>query len=256
MEDLLAPARVTRRSTGLQVVQMCIFRDLILLATFIKCRKTSDVNRYAQWTVLTKSPLFKSCEVSFLKDVVAYLKPRDFGPGEVVCARGELNREMFVVASGYLEIVDHNNVTLKTFCEGDIVEDKSLLWFPNNCYENRKKYDVISIGYSQVYILFRDDLLRVLSDYPQCRESVRTQAELMQREAGELFDEAVTTEIDDFEGSSLEERLISIRSVLSALESSVNVSYENFKVFEAALHAESSEVEHRSNEIDLAKLKT
>ncbi|KAE9419031.1 hypothetical protein Angca_006664 [Angiostrongylus cantonensis] len=190
----------------------------------------TQVNRYAQWTVLTKSPLFKSCEVSFLKDVVAYLKPRDFGPGEVVCARGELNREMFVVASGYLEIVDHNNVTLKTFCEGDIVEDKSLLWFPNNCYENRKKYDVISIGYSQVYILFPDDLLRVLSDYPQCRESVRTQAELMQREAGELFDEAVTTEIDDFEGSSLEERLISIRSVLSALESSVNVSYENFKV--------------------------
>ncbi|VDM62619.1 unnamed protein product [Angiostrongylus costaricensis] len=80
------------------------------------------------------------------------------------------------------------------------------------------------------YILFRDDLLRVLSDYPQCRESVRTQAELMQHEAGELFDEAVTTEIGDFEGSSLEERLVAIRSVLSALENSVNVSYERFKV--------------------------
>ncbi|VDM59714.1 unnamed protein product [Angiostrongylus costaricensis] len=56
-----------------------------------------QVNRYAQWTVLAKSPLFKSCEVSFLKDVVAYLKPRDFGPGEVVCARGELNRVSLLI---------------------------------------------------------------------------------------------------------------------------------------------------------------
>lgn len=30
--------------------------------------------------------------MSFLKDLAAYLEPRDYGPGDVVCARGELNR--------------------------------------------------------------------------------------------------------------------------------------------------------------------
>ncbi|VDM66135.1 unnamed protein product [Strongylus vulgaris] len=52
----------------------------------------TQVNKYMQWTILTTSPLFESCETPFLKDLAAYLEPRDYGPGDVVCARGELNK--------------------------------------------------------------------------------------------------------------------------------------------------------------------
>ncbi|WKY04077.1 hypothetical protein Q1695_005220 [Nippostrongylus brasiliensis] len=131
------------------------------------------MNKYMQWTILKQSQLFEGCEIPFLEDLVTYMKPHDYGPGEVVCARGELNKEMFVVASGYLQITDQNNFTLRTFNEGDIIEDRTLVWFPHNRLKNRRKYDVTSVGYSQVYILLRDDLLHVLKDYPSCREKIR-----------------------------------------------------------------------------------
>ncbi|KJH52784.1 cyclic nucleotide-binding domain protein [Dictyocaulus viviparus] len=188
-----------------------------------------QVNKYVQWIILTKSPLFKNCEVPFLKDVVAYLELRDFGPNEVLCFRGELNREMFVIADGHVKIVDHNNTILRTFHEGDVIEDRSLIWFENNRYQNRKNYNVISVGYSQVYILLRDDLLRVLSDYPQCRATVVSQAELLQREADELSDDEATVEMSGFDGSTLEERLLAVRNVLAALENTVNVNFKKFR---------------------------
>ncbi|VDO19142.1 unnamed protein product [Heligmosomoides polygyrus] len=133
------------------------------------------MNKYMQWSILAKSPLFQGCEISFLKDLVAELEPRDYGPGEVICAKGELNKEMFIVASGYLKITDHNDITIQSFSEGDIVEDRSLIWFQHNRYRNRRKHDVVSVGFSQVYILFRDDLINVLKDYPDCREKIRKQ---------------------------------------------------------------------------------
>ncbi|VDL70567.1 unnamed protein product [Nippostrongylus brasiliensis] len=114
------------------------------------------MNKYMQWTILKQSQLFEvnNCLVN---------------PEEME------DEEMFVVASGYLQITDQNNFTLRTFNEGDIIEDRTLVWFPHNRLKNRRKYDVTSVGYSQVYILLRDDLLHVLKDYPSCREKIRSQ---------------------------------------------------------------------------------
>ncbi|EYB86426.1 hypothetical protein Y032_0279g1201 [Ancylostoma ceylanicum] len=189
----------------------------------------TQVNKYMQWSILQSSPLFDSCEVPFLKDLATYLEPRDYGPGDVICARGELNKEMLIVSSGYLRLVDQNDLPLRTFREGDVVEDRTLVWFPNNRHRNRRKYDVISVGYSQVYILFRDDLLHVLRDYPVCRERIRVKAEYMQSSAGDLVEENCSMDCEMYEESTLEERLIAMRGVINVLEDNVNENYEKFK---------------------------
>ncbi|KAK6748882.1 hypothetical protein RB195_001480 [Necator americanus] len=189
----------------------------------------TQVNKYKQWTILAKSPLFDHCEVTFLKDLATYLEPRDFGPNDVVCARGELNKEMFIVASGYLKVVDVNDVPVRTYQEGDVIEDRSLVWFPNNRYRNRRNFNVISVGYSQVYILFRDDLLQILRDYPTSREKIRVKAELLQSEAGDLAEENLPMDNDMYEESTLEERLIAMLGVIRVLENDVNENYERFK---------------------------
>ncbi|KAK6053253.1 hypothetical protein COOONC_09243 [Cooperia oncophora] len=80
---------------------------------------------------------------------------------------------MYIVASGNLKITDLSCVTLKTYSEGDIVEDRSLIWLPHNRFKNRRRHNVVSVGYSQIYILFRDDFLEVLEDYPDCRKKIR-----------------------------------------------------------------------------------
>ncbi|KAK5969887.1 hypothetical protein GCK32_011539 [Trichostrongylus colubriformis] len=178
------------------------------------------INKYMQWSILVHSQLFSGCELALLKDLVARLEPMDFGPGDA----------MYIVASGNLKITDHSGVTLKTFCEGDIVEDRSIVWLPNNRFMNRRKHNVVSVGYSQVYILFRDDLLEVLKDYPDCREKIRIHAEWLQTEAGEVTEDDVVTDMDIFEGSTLEERLIALRGVICVLENNVNENYEKFKV--------------------------
>ncbi|KAK6010118.1 hypothetical protein OSTOST_24890 [Ostertagia ostertagi] len=136
---------------------------------------------------------------------------------------------MYIVASGFLKITDHNCVTLRTHSEGDIVEDRSLVWLPHNRFMNRRKHNVVSVGYSQVYILFRDDFLQVLEDYPDCRNKIRIHAEWLQSEAGELTEDEVVADVDEFEGRTLEERLIALRGVLCVLENNVNENYEKFK---------------------------
>ncbi|VDO17305.1 unnamed protein product [Haemonchus placei] len=50
------------------------------------------INKYMQWSALAHSQLFEGCELAFLKDLVARLEPMDYGPGDVISARGELNK--------------------------------------------------------------------------------------------------------------------------------------------------------------------
>lgn len=52
----------------------------------------------------------------------------------------------------------------------------------------------------------------------------------MQSRAGELTNETMVVDIEEIEGTTLEERLIAMRRVLCVLENHVEENYEKFKV--------------------------
>ena len=49
--------------------------------------------------------IFQECEPEFLHDVVLKMKAFIFTPGDLICRKGEVAREMFIIADGLLEVI-------------------------------------------------------------------------------------------------------------------------------------------------------
>lgn len=49
--------------------------------------------------------IFQECQPEFLHDLVLKMRAYIFTPGDIVCRKGEVAREMFIIADGVLEVV-------------------------------------------------------------------------------------------------------------------------------------------------------
>jgi CRP-like cAMP-binding protein len=49
--------------------------------------------------------IFKECQPEFLHDLVLKMRASIFTPGDMICRRGEVAREMFIIADGILEVI-------------------------------------------------------------------------------------------------------------------------------------------------------
>lgn len=49
--------------------------------------------------------IFQECQPEFLHDLVLKMRAYIFTPGDLVCRKGEVAREMFIIADGILEVI-------------------------------------------------------------------------------------------------------------------------------------------------------
>ena len=49
--------------------------------------------------------IFHKCEPEFLHDLVLKMKTFIYTPDDLVCRKGEVAREMFIIADGLLEVI-------------------------------------------------------------------------------------------------------------------------------------------------------
>ena len=49
--------------------------------------------------------IFQECQPEFLHDLVLKMKAYIFTPGDLICRKGEVAREMFIIADGILEVI-------------------------------------------------------------------------------------------------------------------------------------------------------
>ena len=49
--------------------------------------------------------IFHECEPEFLHDLVLKMRAYIFTPGDLICRKGEVAREMFIIADGLLEVI-------------------------------------------------------------------------------------------------------------------------------------------------------
>ncbi|KAM3182579.1 hypothetical protein ACTXT7_012039 [Hymenolepis weldensis] len=54
---------------------------------------------------LKKVTIFHECRPEFLHDLVLKMRPYIFTPGDLICRKGEVAREMFIIADGVLEVI-------------------------------------------------------------------------------------------------------------------------------------------------------
>uniref|UniRef100_A0A8B9NY18 Cyclic nucleotide gated channel subunit alpha 4 n=1 Tax=Apteryx owenii TaxID=8824 RepID=A0A8B9NY18_APTOW len=136
----------------------------------LPARLRAEVAASVHMPALSKVALFQSCERGVLEELVLKLRPQVFSPGEFVCRKGDVGREMYFIREGQLAVVADDGVTqLVTLGEGLYFGEISLINITGNKSGNRRTANIKSIGYSDLFCLSKEDLTEVLTEFPTAR---------------------------------------------------------------------------------------
>ncbi|XP_014667411.1 PREDICTED: cyclic nucleotide-gated cation channel alpha-3-like [Priapulus caudatus] len=65
----------------------------------------TELALHVNLSTLKKVTIFQECQPEFLHDLVLKMKGSIFTPGDLICRKGEVAREMFIIADGILEVI-------------------------------------------------------------------------------------------------------------------------------------------------------
>ncbi|XP_035448092.2 uncharacterized protein LOC118274590 isoform X15 [Spodoptera frugiperda] len=131
----------------------------------------TELALHVNLSVLKKVTIFQECQPEFLHDLVLKMKAYIFTPGDSICRKGEVAREMFIIADGILEVISEQGRVLTTMKAGDFFGEIGIL---NLDGLNKRTADVRSVGYSELFSLSREDVLAAMKDYPEAQEILQT----------------------------------------------------------------------------------
>ncbi|BES95847.1 Hypothetical protein NTJ_08656 [Nesidiocoris tenuis] len=131
---------------------------------------------------LKRVEIFQNTEAGFLCELVLRLRPVLFSPGDYICRKGEVGKEMYIVNRGRLQVVaDNGRTVLATLKAGSYFGEISILNMgtAGKNLGNRRTASVRSVGYSDLFVLSKKDMWDVLKEYPAAR--VRLEAIAVKR---------------------------------------------------------------------------
>ncbi|XP_076254804.1 cyclic nucleotide-gated channel alpha-3 isoform X1 [Rhynchophorus ferrugineus] len=131
---------------------------------------------------LKRVEIFQNTEAGFLCELVLRLRPVLFSPGDYICRKGEVGKEMYIVNRGRLQVVaDNGRTVLATLKAGSYFGEISILNMgtAGKWLGNRRTASVRSVGYSDLFVLSKKDMWDVLKEYPAAR--VRLEAIAVKR---------------------------------------------------------------------------
>uniref|UniRef100_A0A183BTQ4 Cyclic nucleotide-binding domain-containing protein n=1 Tax=Globodera pallida TaxID=36090 RepID=A0A183BTQ4_GLOPA len=115
--------------------------------------------------------LRKDCEAGLLAELVLKLQLQVFSPGDYVCRKGDIGREMYIVKRGMLQVVtDDGAKVFATLSEGAVFGELSILNIAGSKNGNRRTANVRSVGYTDLFVLNKSDLWIALREYPEARK--------------------------------------------------------------------------------------
>jgi len=133
----------------------------------------AEIAIHVHLDTLKKVRIFQDCEKGLLVDLVLKLKLQVFSPGDYVCRKGDVGKEMYIIKRGKLDVVaDDGTTVFVTLGDGAVFGEVSILNIPGNKTGNRRTANVRSVGYSDLFSLSKDDLWDALTEYPEARQSL------------------------------------------------------------------------------------
>jgi CRP-like cAMP-binding protein len=158
---------------------------------------STEIATCAHMQRLKQISIFADCEEGLLKELVTKLKMQVYSPGDYVCRKGDIGKEMYIIKKGFLEVVSDDGV--KVFVRlkpcaffGEI----SILNIHGNKNGNRRRLNVRSVGYSELLQLTKTDLWNSLVDYTANTNQIIEMGKEKLRKDGLLEEETnVTQEI-------------------------------------------------------------
>ncbi|XP_063160866.1 cyclic nucleotide-gated cation channel alpha-4 [Candoia aspera] len=196
----------------------------------LPARLRAEVAISVHLPTLRKVQIFQNCEQSLLEELVLKLKPQVYSPGEYVCRKGDVGREMYFIREGQLAVVADDGVTqYAVLGEGLYFGEISIISIKGNKSGNRRTANIKSIGYSDLFRLSKEDLKEVLAEFPDAKAVMEAKGREILLKMDKLDVNAEAAEIakrqeEERRTAALEEGLGALQTklarVLAGLESS------------------------------------
>ncbi|ESN90199.1 hypothetical protein HELRODRAFT_90895, partial [Helobdella robusta] len=139
---------------------------------------------------LKRVAIFKECEIGLLVELVLKLKQTVFSPGDYVCRKGDIGKELYIIKNGKLQVVgDDESTVYATLGEGTVFGEISVLNIAGNKNGNRRTANIRSLGYSDLFVLSKEELWQSLEEYPDARSMLIEKGRQMLRKDNLLNDE-------------------------------------------------------------------
>merc|ERR1719219_3140097 len=149
----------------------------------------AEIAIHVHLDTLKKVRIFQDAEKGLLVDLVLKLQLQVFSPGDFVCRKGDVGKEMYIIKRGKLDVVaDDGKTVFVTLEDGAVFGEVSILNIPGNKTGNRRTANVRSVGYSDLFSLSKDDLWEALAEYPEAKKNLLDKGRSMLKK-DDLIDE-------------------------------------------------------------------
>jgi glucose-6-phosphate 1-dehydrogenase len=116
--------------------------------------------------VLKKVPIFSSGDPLFLSQVSLALRARQAAAGEQIIRKGDIGREMYLLARGQVEVLDDAGKVVKTLKDGDVFGEIAVL------LSTPRTATVRAATGCDLFVLDKSDFRRILRDHHQFAQGV------------------------------------------------------------------------------------
>ncbi|XP_019381151.1 PREDICTED: cyclic nucleotide-gated cation channel alpha-3 isoform X1 [Gavialis gangeticus] len=190
---------------------------------------------------LKKVRIFQDCEAGLLVELVLKLRPTVFSPGDYICKKGDIGREMYIIKEGKLAVVADDGVTqFVVLSDGSYFGEISILNIKGSKSGNRRTANIRSIGYSDLFCLSKDDLMEALTEYPDAKKALEEKGRQILMKDNLIDEEAAKAGADP---KDLEEKVERLETALDNLQT-------RFARLLAEYNSSQQRVKQRLNEVE------
>ncbi|KAK5645942.1 hypothetical protein RI129_004406 [Pyrocoelia pectoralis] len=195
--------------------------DENIILDFLPHKTKTDIAIDVHIKTLSKVNIFADCDEALLRELVLQLKSVIYLPGDLICKKGDVGKEMYILQSGKVQVIGpSDDEVLATLSEGCVFGEISLLGISGM---NRRTADVRSYGYSNLFVLSKSDLHEALKYYPEAQELLNKKAKQLMKQNEELERKNKAMIVIKNPGETESEPKL-IKTVLQALPVNSNVN--------------------------------
>lgn len=162
---------------------------------FLPEKLRAEISIHVHMHTLRRVAIFQDCEPGLLVELVLKLKLQVYSPGDFICRKGDIGKEMYIIKRGKLQVVSEDGKTVfVTLSDGAVFGEISVLNIAGNKTGNRRTASVKTVGYSDLFCLTKNDLWEALEEYPEAKKMLLEKGKQLLRKDKLLDEEAALRE--------------------------------------------------------------